>query len=164
MACQTVYIMVSWKHTHQTFTGCLFTVFFIGFYEIIDISFCTGWKIRLFAAEQIVGMWGTKLQQKVHVESSLQRSLWITPFRYHCCIRKFFIKEFSDLFPYADGSFFLRIIFHQRLCHIYPEAITAHTQPESHYIFHCCDSCLWSFIVDRLLPRFLRIRLIETIV
>lgn len=97
------------------------------------------------------------MQQEIHVKSSLQGFVRIPPLGYQHCIRIFPFQKVPNLLPQGDRPLSFRVILYQRICHIYPEAVAAHLQPETHNILHRCQRGQRPRGVYRLLPGFLHL-------
>ena len=110
-SCQTVHIVVAGRNTDKPSAVCLLIIFFVFCHKFFGAAFSAGGKIRLFAAEQIVVVGRTEMQQEVHMETADKTLVRFAPFAYHGGSRKFFVKESADVLPEGNGALAILVVF-----------------------------------------------------
>ena len=83
--------MVAGWDTDQSFSVSLPVIFLIGSYKVTNTSFSLSLKIWMLAAEKVHIMGRTEVEKEIHMISSFQGLVRLSPFRDHCSFWKFFI-------------------------------------------------------------------------
>ena len=162
--CQPFHVMVAGGNADQPLSLTFPVIFPVCFYKFRNVAFSPFGEIRFPAAEQVIVMGGTEMQQEIHMETALQRFVWLAPFGYHGGIRKFFVQKGADALPKTDGSLTVLILFDQGACHVHAEAVTSETEPKAHDVFECLNGCFRAGGIHGLLPLALGIGAIESVI
>ena len=87
----TGHVMITRRDTDQSLSVGLSIIFLISSYKVTDTSFSLSLKIWMLAAEQVHIMGRTEVEKEIHMISSFQGLVRLSPFRDHCSFWKFFI-------------------------------------------------------------------------
>ncbi len=161
---QSVHIMVPGGDTDESFSAHFRIIFPVSGHKFPGAAPAPSGKIGFVAAEQIVVVRGAEMQQEIHVETGYQGFVGFSPLGDHDGSGEFPVQELTDILPQGDSSLTFFILLYQGACHIHPEAVTAHFQPETHNVFQCFPGGHGSLAVHGLLPFAVRVGPVETVV
>ena len=119
---------------------------------------------RFLTAEQRGVAWVIEVNEEIDVESGLDRTDGIRPLGNEDGIGILGFIHVAHLGPEFHRFLEIRVAFHQRGGHVHAETIGTGIQPVAHDFFHLLAGGKAVWMIDRKLPRLLRIGFGEAVV
>ena len=160
--CEPVHVVVAGGNADEPLAVSFGVVRLVRRDELLSGALRALGEVRFLAAEQVVVVGGSEVQQEIHVEPADERFVRFSPLAYHRGGGELLVQELADVLPQRDGALAVLVVLYEGARHVNAESVAAHGQPEAHDILERLAGSYGTGSVHRLLP--VAVGLVESVV